>query len=68
CCRSWLPAIEPVTLQLAKDQELSLNPSQISGACGRLMNCLRYEHEFYLQARKRFPPVGRKLRTSRGQE
>ena len=55
CCRSWLTEIEPVTLQLAKDQGLSLNPSQISGACGRLMSCLRYEHEFYQQARKRFP-------------
>lgn len=68
CCRSWLGRIEPVTLQLAKDQSLSLNPSQISGACGRLMNCLRYEHEFYLQARKRFPPVGRTLQTARGEE
>ncbi|MGH7539689.1 MAG: PSP1 domain-containing protein [Gemmatimonadota bacterium] len=68
CCRSWLPAIEPVTLQLAKDQGLSLNPSQISGACGRLMNCLRYEHAHYVQAKKRFPPVGQKLRTSLGEE
>jgi cell fate regulator YaaT (PSP1 superfamily) len=68
CCRSWLPSIEPVTLQLAKDQGLSLNPSQISGACGRLMNCLRYEHAVYQQAKKRFPPVGRVLRTSRGEE
>ena len=39
CCRLWLPEIEPVTLQLAKDQGLSLNPAQISGACGRLMSC-----------------------------
>jgi cell fate regulator YaaT (PSP1 superfamily) len=68
CCRSWLPTIEPVTLQLAKDQGLSLNPSQISGACGRLMNCLRYEHAVYQQAKKRFPPVGQRLRTSRGEE
>jgi cell fate regulator YaaT (PSP1 superfamily) len=68
CCRSWLPSIEPVTLQLAKDQGLSLNPSQISGACGRLMNCLRYEHAIYQQAKKRFPPIGRQLRTTRGEE
>ncbi len=68
CCRSWLPRIEPVTLQLAKDQNLSLNPGQISGACGRLMNCLRYEHEFYQQSRKRFPPEGQRLRTGRGEE
>ncbi|WP_419949972.1 PSP1 domain-containing protein [Candidatus Palauibacter sp.] len=68
CCRSWLTSIEPVTLQLAKDQGLSLNPSQISGACGRLMNCLRYEHAVYTQAKKRFPPVGKTIRTARGRE
>lgn len=68
CCRLWLPKIEPVTLQLAKDQGLSLNPAQISGACGRLMSCLHYEHEFYLQAKKRFPKVGRTLSTEAGEE
>lgn len=68
CCRLWLPRIEPVTLQLAKDQGLSLNPAQISGACGRLMSCLHYEHEAYLQARKRFPRVGKILRTEQGEE
>ncbi|MCL7971992.1 MAG: hypothetical protein M8866_07895 [marine benthic group bacterium] len=68
CCRLWLPEIEPVTLQLAKDQGLSLNPAQISGACGRLMSCLRYEHEQYVQARKRFPKVGKRLETERGTE
>ena len=57
-----------MTLQLAKDQGLSLNPSQISGACGRLMNCLRYEHAVYAQAKKRFPPVGRTIRTAKGRE
>jgi cell fate regulator YaaT (PSP1 superfamily) len=68
CCRLWLPRIEPVTLQLAKDQGLSLNPAQISGACGRLMSCLHYEQEFYAQAKKRFPRVGKVLRTERGEE
>ena len=68
CCRSWLSSIEPVTLQLAKDQNLSLNPSQISGACGRLMNCLRYEHAMYQQAKKRFPAVGKTVRTAEGEE
>jgi cell fate regulator YaaT (PSP1 superfamily) len=68
CCRAWLPEIQPVTLQLAKDQGLSLNPAQISGACGRLMSCLHYEHEAYLLARKRFPREGQTLGTSRGQE
>ena len=68
CCRLWLPQVEPVTLQLAKDQGLSLNPAQISGACGRLMSCLHYEHEFYLQAKKRFPRVGRTITTDQGEE
>jgi hypothetical protein len=57
-----------VNLGVAKDQRLSLNPAQISGACGRLMCCLRYEHEFYVQSRKRFPKEGKILTTSKGEE
>ncbi len=68
CSSNWLPELKPVTLQLAKDQNLSLNPSQISGACGRLMCSLRYEHDFYVQARKRFPKEGRQVRTADGTE
>jgi cell fate regulator YaaT (PSP1 superfamily) len=68
CSASWLPDLRPVNLQIAKDQRLSLNPSQISGACGRLMCCLRYEHDFYIQARKRFPKEGRILVTVNGEE
>ncbi len=68
CSSNWLPELKPVTLQLAKDQNLSLNPSQISGACGRLMCSLRFEHEFYVQARKRFPKAGRQLLTTNGTE
>ncbi|MGD2218356.1 MAG: regulatory iron-sulfur-containing complex subunit RicT [Gemmatimonadales bacterium] len=68
CSSNWLPELKPVTLQLAKDQDLSLNPSQISGACGRLMCSLRYEHDFYVQARKRFPKEGRHVTTSLGEE
>ena len=68
CSASWLPDLRPVNLQIAKDQRLSLNPSQISGACGRLMCCLRYEHDFYVQARKRFPKEGRILVTVHGEE
>ena len=68
CSASWLPDLRPVNLQIAKDQRLSLNPSQISGACGRLMCCLRYEHDFYIQARKRFPKEGRILVTAQGEE
>ncbi len=68
CSASWLPELRPVNLGVAKDQHLSLNPSQISGACGRLMCCLRYEHEFYVQSRKRFPKEGKTLVTPRGEE
>jgi cell fate regulator YaaT (PSP1 superfamily) len=68
CSASWLPELRPVSLGVAKDQRLSLNPSQISGACGRLMCCLRYEHDFYVQSRKRFPKEGRILVTVVGEE
>jgi cell fate regulator YaaT (PSP1 superfamily) len=68
CCSSWLPELRPVSLSLAKDQRLSLNPSQISGGCGRLLCCLRYEHEFYVQSRKRFPKEGKVVTTARGPE
>ena len=68
CSASWLPELRPVSLGVAKDQRLSLNPTQISGACGRLMCSLRYEHEFYVQARKRFPKEGKIVRTSVGEE
>jgi cell fate regulator YaaT (PSP1 superfamily) len=68
CCSTWLKELSPVNLGLAKDQHLSLNPSQISGGCGRLLCCLKYEHEFYVTARKRFPKEGKTLRTSVGSE
>ena len=68
CCSTWLPELKPVSLQLAKDQNLSLNPAQISGCCGRLMCCLMYEHDTYVQARRRFPREGKTLRTSKGEE
>ena len=68
CSASWLPDLRPVNLGVAKEQKLSLNPTQISGACGRLMCCLRYEHEFYAQSRKRFPKEGKIITTSKGEE
>jgi cell fate regulator YaaT (PSP1 superfamily) len=68
CCSTWLRELKPVSLQLAKDQRLSLNPAQISGCCGRLMCCLTYEHDAYVQARKRFPREGKALLTSVGRE
>ena len=68
CSSVWLPTLKPVSLQLAKDQGLSLNPAQISGGCGRLMCCLMYEHKTYVEARRRFPREGKTLRTSLGEE
>ena len=68
CCSTWLKELSPVNLGLAKDQHLSLNPSQISGGCGRLLCCLKYEHDFYVTARKRFPKEGKTLRTALGAE
>ena len=69
CSASWLPELRPVKSSTAKDQRLStLNPSQISGTCGRLMCCLRHEHEFYVQQRKRFPKEGKVLTTAVGEE
>ena len=68
CCSSWLTELSPVNLGLAKDQHLSLNPSQISGGCGRLLCCLKYEHEFYVAARKRFPKEGKTLDRRAGPE
>ena len=68
CCSSWLGELSPVNLGLAKDQHLSLNPTQISGGCGRLLCCLKYEHEFYVEARRRFPKEGKTIGTSLGPE
>jgi len=67
CCVSHLRNFAPVTIRMAKDQDLALNPTKISGSCGRLMCCLGYEHEFYKAAKKRFPKVGTKI-DYRGQE
>ncbi|HXY18719.1 MAG TPA: regulatory iron-sulfur-containing complex subunit RicT [Gemmatimonadales bacterium] len=67
CC-TWLPELRPIGLQIAKDQRLSLNPTQISGPCGRLLCCLRFEHDFYVASRKRFPKEGKTLATAHGTE
>ena len=66
CCGSFLGDIQPVSIKMAKEQNLSLNPTKISGICGRLMCCLKYEEETYEQARKRMPRVGREVMTPDG--
>ena len=66
CCALFLGEFDPVSIRMAKDQNLSLNPAKISGLCGRLMCCLRFENEAYERAREIVPPVGVKVKTRKG--
>ncbi|RKQ85651.1 cell fate regulator YaaT (PSP1 superfamily) [Brockia lithotrophica] len=67
CCATWLAEFQPITIKMAKDQSLVLNPSKISGLCGRLMCCLRYEHEQYEATRETLPIVGEEILTPLGE-
>ena len=67
CCATFLKDFEPVTLKMAKDQNLPLTPSKISGACGRLMCCLTYELDYYKELTKDIPKIGRKISCYGGQ-
>ena len=62
CCQSFLKDFEPVSVRMAKDQNLPLNPSKISGVCGRLMCCLTYEHAIYKKMSKALPKCGKRVR------
>ncbi|RKR89798.1 cell fate regulator YaaT (PSP1 superfamily) [Micromonospora pisi] len=66
CCATFLTDFEPVTIRMAKDQDLPLNPLRISGACGRLMCCLKYEHPLYQQFQATAPAVGARVDTPDG--
>ena len=66
CCCTFLNHFAPVTLRMARDQGLSLNPSKLNGACGRLMCCLQFEKEAYEDAHRRLPKAGKKIRTPNG--
>ena len=66
CCHSWLADFEPVSIKMAKVQNLSLNPSKISGICGRLMCCLKYENDIYMEFRKGMPDIGERVKTPDG--
>jgi cell fate regulator YaaT (PSP1 superfamily) len=66
CCASYLGDFEPVSIKMAKEQNLSLNPSKISGVCGRLMCCLNYEENTYEDIRRKTPAVGSMVRTVDG--
>ena len=66
CCATFIEKFEPVSIRMAKDQNLSLNPTKISGLCGRLMCCLTFENETYHALREKLPKIGEFVRTSRG--
>lgn len=66
CCSSCLPDIKKVTIKMAKNQGLSLNPGKISGLCGRLMCCLAYENDYYAEANKQVPKLGSEVATPDG--
>ncbi|HLR60228.1 MAG TPA: stage 0 sporulation family protein [Pseudogracilibacillus sp.] len=66
CCSTFLGDFEPVSIKMAKDQSLSLNPAKISGLCGRLMCCLKYENDNYEQAKRDMPDLGEKIVTPYG--
>jgi len=66
CCAAFLKNFEPVTIRMAKEQNLSLNPSKISGCCGRLMCCLGFEYENYKKYLKGLPKEGEKVKTKEG--
>jgi cell fate regulator YaaT (PSP1 superfamily) len=66
CCSTWLREFQAVSVRMAKEQGLSLNPSKLSGMCGRLKCCLRYEYDTYLELRRDLPKVGAKVTSLKG--
>ncbi|WP_242224235.1 stage 0 sporulation family protein [Bacillus cereus group sp. BfR-BA-01380] len=66
CCSTFLGDFEPVSIKMAKDQNLSLNPAKISGLCGRLMCCLKYENDEYEAAKEQLPDLDEKIQTPHG--
>lgn len=66
CCSSWLRAFAPVTIKMAKDQGLALNPQKTMGVCGRLLCCLSYEQDTYTALRRALPKVGKQVGTPKG--
>lgn len=66
CCTTFLRNFDPVITQYAKDQNLAINPTKLSGCCGRLMCCLKYEEDFYKNVREYLPEIGIKIKTKTG--
>ena len=67
CCATFLTDFAPISMKMAKDQSLFLNPVKFSGVCGKLMCCLRYEHDTYVEAKKRLPQIGEIVMSPQGQ-
>jgi len=67
CCMSFISDFDPISIRMAKDQDLPLNPMKISGICGRLMCCLRYENEQYRAMKDKLPKVGQQVSTTMGE-
>ncbi len=66
CCKEWMPDFQPVSIKMAKTQNLSLNPTKISGMCGRLMCCLKFENDIYQELGKGMPGIGERIETPEG--
>lgn len=67
CCSTFLKELMPISMKMAKDQSLFLNPVKFSGVCGKLMCCLQYEHQMYSEARTRLPRIGQMVQTPQGE-
>ena len=67
CCNNFLSEFDSVSINMAKNQNLSLNPSKINGVCGRLLCCLKYENDIYVEYKKGLPEVGHKVKTDKGE-
>jgi len=66
CCSGWLPEFSTITTQMARSQNLAMNPQKLSGNCGRLLCCLKYEMEFYEEVSPLYPPLGARCKTKQG--
>ena len=66
CCTKFINRFEPVSVKMAKEQNLSLNPAKISGLCGRLMCCLSYEYGHYMEMKKQLPRINRQVKVKQG--
>jgi len=66
CCSSWLQEFQSVSVKMAKEQNLSLNPSKLAGMCGRLKCCLRYEYQTYVELRRTLPKVNAAVESVKG--